>query len=113
MALSFGQIDRIAMTPSDVAFSRAIIASVVVFAVVALACFRPFGQRVMIALVRRLPVLLPTVGVASVGASLVFDLPLVAKVLLWLLGASSVFVCMLALIAIRSMRSVSKARLTT
>jgi hypothetical protein len=98
------------MTPPDAVFARVIIGSVVAFALLALAYFRLFGQRAKVAVSRHLSILLPTVGVAAVGASIAFDLPLVAKVLLWLVGASSVFVCLLALIATRSVRSALKAK---
>jgi hypothetical protein len=109
-AIRFGRWVQNTMTPSDVAFSRVILGSVVAFGLVALAYFRLFGQRAKVAVSRRLSILLPIVGVGSVGASLAFDLPLVAKGLLWFLGASSLFVCLLALIAGRSMRSLLKAK---
>jgi hypothetical protein len=69
------------MTSSEVAFSRAIIASVVAFCVLAVAYFRLYGQRARVAVARHLGILLPCVGAASVGASIAFELPLVAKVL--------------------------------
>ena len=98
------------MTPPDVVFVRVIIGSVAAFALLALAYFWLFGRRAKVAVGRHLSILLPTTGVAAVGASIALDLPLVAKVLLWLVGAPSLFVCLLALIATRSMRSALKAK---
>jgi len=98
------------MTPSDDAFSRIIIGSVVAFGLLALAYFGLFGQRAKVAVLRRLSIIVPTVGAAAIGAAIAFELPLVANVLLWLLGASSVALCVVVVIFARSVRSAFKAK---
>ncbi len=98
------------MTPDDVEFSRVIIGSVMAFGLLALAYFRLFGHRAKVAVAGRLSILLPGAGVASVVASLAFDPPLVAKVLLWLLAASIASFYLLGLIAHRSLRSALKTK---
>ena len=96
------------MTPSDDAFSRIIIGSEVAFVLLSLAYFRLFGRRARLAVARLIPVLLPVVCVASAGAALAFDLPLVLKVLLWLPSAFIVFAYLVGLIVSRVMRSAWK-----
>jgi hypothetical protein len=94
------------MTPPDILFSRVIIASLMAFAVLAAVYFRLPRLRVASAIVR----LLPIVGVASMGAAIVFDLPLVAKVLFGLLGATSLSACLLGLIVTQRFRSLLKGK---
>ena len=89
------------MTPSDILFQRAILASLLVFAVLGTAYFRLAGPRTFSAVVR----LLPITGAALVAASIIFDLPLVAKALFGVLGGGSLLVCLLALILTRRFRS--------
>jgi len=101
------------MTPSEVAFSRAIIGSVVAFGVLAVAYFRMYGQRARVAVARHLGILLPSVGVASVGASIAFELPLVAKVLCWVLAASIFLMYLFGMIVARRARASFKAKSKT
>ena len=96
------------MNPPDDAFSRIIIGSEVVFVLLALAYFRLFGQRAKVAVARLFPVLLPFVCVASAGATIVFDLPLVVKVLLWLPPACSVLAYLFGLVVSRVIKSAVK-----
>jgi hypothetical protein len=63
------------MTPSDILFQRAILASLLLFAVLGTAYFRLAGPRTFSAAVR----FLPMVGAAFVAAPIVFSLPVVAK----------------------------------
>ena len=101
------------MTPSEVAFSRAIIGSVVAFAVLSVAYFRLYGQRARVAVARHLGIFLPSVGVASVGALIAFQLPLVAKVLCWFLATSIFLMYLFGTIVARRARASFKAKSKT
>jgi hypothetical protein len=101
------------MSSSEVAFSRAVIGSVVAFGVLAAAYFRLYGRRARVAVVRHLGILLPIVGMASVVAPIAFGLPLVAKILCWFLGASIFVTYLFGLIAARRLKSGLKAKSTT
>jgi len=89
------------MTLSDVLFQRAILASLVLFVVLATVYFRLSGRRTVSVAVR----FLPMIGTAFLAGPIVFNLPLVAKALFGVLGGGSLFVCLLALILVRRFRS--------
>ena len=89
------------MTPSDILFQRAILVSLLVFAVIGTAYFRLAGPRTFAAVVRFLPI----TGAALVAAPIVFDLPLIAEALLWVMGGGSLLVCLLALILTRRLQA--------
>jgi len=94
------------MTSSNILFERAVIASLLAFALLGTAYFRLVGQRTWIAAIR----FAPFVGLASVGVPIAFEVPLVAKVLFWLLGSATIVVCLLAVVASRSLRSAMKGK---
>ena len=94
---------------SDILFQRAVLASLLLFAVVASAYFRLAGPRTFSVAVRFLPI----AGAAFVAVPIVFNLPLVAKTLCGVLGGGSLFVCLLALILVRRFRSSIKAKQQT
>jgi len=98
------------MTPADVAFTRIILCSEVVFALLGLAYFGLFGQRAKIAIARFVVLVFPFASAAFVGVALAFDVPLVAKVLLWMPAALTVFAVVLSRVVIRLYRSASKAK---
>ena len=52
----------------------------------------------------------PFASAAFVGVALAFDVPLVAKVLLWMPAALTVFAVVLSRVVIRLYRSASKAK---
>src|ERR1700742_1781830 len=101
------------MTPSDVAFSRAIIGSVVALAALSVVYFRLLRARARVAITRHLGIILPSVGAASVGALIASELPLVAKVLCWFLAASIFVMYLFGTIVARRARASFKAKSKT
>ena len=99
--VSFGDRLNDAMTPSDILFQRAILASLLVFTLAGAIYFRFGGSRALAAVGR----FLPMIGAACVAAPIVFELALVAKVLLYILGGGALFVCVHALILTRRMKA--------
>ena len=85
------------MTPSDVLFQRAILASLLVFALVGTAYFRLVRPQAWIVAIRFLPI----TGAAFAAAPFVVDMPLVAKALLWVTGFGSLLLCAVAMILTR------------
>jgi hypothetical protein len=79
------------MTPADDLFSRAVIGSVVVFALLATVHFL-LPARIGAALRRFHPV----IGLASMSVAIACDVPVVAKVLLWLVALRYVLLRALA-----------------
>jgi hypothetical protein len=98
------------MTPSDVMFSRIIFGSEVVFALLGLAYSRLFGRRAKVMVARVVPRVFPIASAAFVGVALAFDLPLVAKVLLWMPAAVTVCAFLLGQVVARQIRLALKAK---
>ena len=98
------------MTQSDVVFSRIILGSGVALALLGLAYFRLFGKRAKAAVATVVLKSLPIVSVAFVGVALAFDLPLVAKVLLWIPAAVIAFAVLFGQLFARRIKSALKTK---
>ena len=94
------------MTSSDLLFQRAILASLLVLAVLGAAYFRFFGPRAWAAVLRIQPIVIA----AAVAAPIVFDLPLVAKALCWLVGFGGVLFYLLAFVFFRFVKARLRAK---
>ena len=93
------------MTSSDLLFQRAILASLLTLALLGAAYFRFVGPRAWAAVFRFKPIVVAT----AIAAPIVFNLPLVAKALCWVVGFGGLLFYLFAFAFLRGIKSRFKA----